>query len=257
MHTNYRSCIICGSDESFNFLLGEYNGLKKVRCSVCGHVYANPVPSEEEYNSWYKLDTFWIKEQQRLGHPTIFDRIEQDYIIADARVNYIICELGAKESVGKTVLDVGCSNGSFVRRAKEKGFNCEGTELYPEVVSIARNNSKAIIHEGELFSITFNKKYDVIILNDVLEHCYEPLNVLDLIKDLVSTNGLLVLEIPDRECIEAKQQKLNWRHLHYKEHLFLFSYEDINKLLSERGFIIMNWFRPIPAKLAIYARKVK
>jgi 2-polyprenyl-3-methyl-5-hydroxy-6-metoxy-1,4-benzoquinol methylase len=256
MYENYRRCIICGSDPSYNTILGTFNTLTKVRCKVCGHVYANPVPSEEEYNSWYKLDAFWIKEQQRLCHPTIYDRMEQDYCIANARINYIICELGAKESVGKTMLDVGCSNGSFVRRAVEKGFYCEGIELFQEVVDIARSNSKSIIHKGDMLSVVFDKKFDVIVANDVIEHCYDPLSVLDSIGSTTSDNGLLVIEIPDRECVEAKQQKLEWRHLHYKEHIFLFSLEDMNKLLLERGFIITSWFRPIPAKLSIYARKV-
>lgn len=85
-----------------------------------------------------------------------------------------------KDITGKqnpTVLDFGCGNGLLVDFAKSKGMHATGYDLFrPET------------HDA------LNKKYDCILLIEVIEHTSEPFDELKLIKNLLNPGGKVMIE---------------------------------------------------------------
>ena len=89
------------------------------------------------------------------------------------------------------VLDVGCADGNFIKEAKIRGFDAYGFEL----VSGGDFN-------GKLEDI--NQKFDAIRLGDVLEHTADPLKMIEDCYNLLNKNGMLVISLPNMNCLFVK-----------------------------------------------------
>lgn len=71
-------------------------------------------------------------------------------------------------------MDVGCSNGALVKRAKELGFDSIGVEVSEDVVRFAKGCFPDIeVRAGLLTEQDFkDNEFDIITLYDVLERIY-------------------------------------------------------------------------------------
>lgn len=82
------------------------------------------------------------------------------------------------------ILDYGCGSGYFVRFLREQGFNCEGYDPYNQ-----NFNTKDVL----------DKRYDLVLSQDVIEHLDDPRTLLHDLKELVKDEGLLVIGTPFSE----------------------------------------------------------
>lgn len=247
---SHNGCLICHSHEKE--VLGTFEDLQKVACAACGFVYAYPPPDEDEYLSLYTSMEFWTAEQQKVGHPTVFERFRHDFGIAKDR----LAKIGEYKSYG-ALLDVGCSNGAFVKCARDLGFQAKGIDVQPDIIEYLRKQHLCDVELGDLLGLQYPaKSFDVITLHDVVEHYYDPEPELQEVARVMKDDGLLVIECPDRLCDEAKEQGLEWRHIRYRVHLWVFSQADMEALLNRVGLTIVERTSPIPAKMALYIGKV-
>ena len=107
----------------------------------------------------------------------------------------IIKLIGLKES--SKILEIGFGNGSFLGYAKNQNFYCEGVELNESLVDLAVNKNFSVYKS--LDDIKSDKKYDLIILFDVVEHISET-NIESFFKELSSylkETGSIFLRFPN------------------------------------------------------------
>ena len=106
-----------------------------------------------------------------------------------------------RSGTGKKILEIGTSSGGVTRFLKEFGNEIVGIEIDEEAAKIAEKYcSRMIIGDVEKidFSDIFkDEKFDVIILTDVLEHLIWPESLLLKIRLLLSTEGYLIISIPN------------------------------------------------------------
>lgn len=99
---------------------------------------------------------------------------------------------------GKSILDIGSSQGHFCLEAIRRGAKTAiGIEPLHNNVKVARNiasdlNLNAEYVESDFESWETNKKYDTILCLNVLHHMYDPIHVLRKIVDLC--NDKIVIE---------------------------------------------------------------
>ncbi|MFD2725593.1 class I SAM-dependent methyltransferase [Hyunsoonleella rubra] len=150
----------------------------------------------------------------------------------------------------KTLLDVGCGEGTFASYIKEK-HNPEtwGIELMPEHGEKAKKIlDKVFIGECESFIEELpNDYFDVIYFNDVLEHLVDPYWVLEKIKDKLSENGVIISSIPNMRYHSAlKKLVLNktWEYEEHgimdKTHLRFFTGKSIANMYKNLGYKIVT-----------------
>lgn len=137
---------------------------------------------------------------------------------------------------GGQLLDVGCGDGSFLALARTCGWDVVGLDPDPKAVANAvRHGVTAHVGGIEYFDGQ-NDLFDVITLNHVIEHVYEPDKVLMACHALLKPGGLLWLETPNiRSFGHARFQK-NWRGLETPRHLVLFSRHSLVQALLSAGF---------------------
>lgn len=132
------------------------------------------------------------------------------------------------------VLDIGGGYGLFASVLQSRGkFKIEILEPVQKI----RFNIKL---EQEPYKTTFEefrskKKYDVIIMMDVLEHFKEPLKNLKKAESLLKKDGILVIQTPNYKSLMAKICRF-WAWWMVEEHKFFFSPKSIRKILAKSGF---------------------
>lgn len=112
-------------------------------------------------------------------------------------------------SAGRTYLDVGCGYGGFVREFADRGFQATGIELQEHLAEFSKANcvglTDARVIQGNFLELDISQMgtFDVITCNDVIEHVSDPAQVISRMVRLLRPGGVLFMEIPNRDCIEA------------------------------------------------------
>lgn len=147
----------------------------------------------------------------------------------------------------KRILDVGCSEGKFGEKLKEK-FDCIVWGVEP-VKSAYAEASKRL---DKVFNGTFDNtlslgdnKFDLICFNDVLEHMEDPWSALNMTRSLLEKDGKVLASIPNffyfYEFIPLLLSQ-DWQYKSSgtmdKTHLRFFTKKSIVRLFDESGFKI-------------------
>ncbi len=98
----------------------------------------------------------------------------------------------------KSCLEVGCFNGPILSVLDERGLEVTGVDLSHLAFIIAFPNIRTKLIYGDLLYVTLDRKYDCILLLDVMEHL-NPLRLsryLQRIRELLEPNGLVIVNSP-------------------------------------------------------------
>lgn len=149
---------------------------------------------------------------------------------------------------GTTVLDVGCSTGNFGAALMEhKGCIVDGIEPdagdYEEAAHRLRNVEKGFV-EDALEKRFKNQKYDHIVFLDVVEHLYDPVATLKLIKPHLKPGGTIIFSIPNMAHASVRLMLLKGDFEYGKTglldntHLHFYTIREIERVFSEAGYAI-------------------
>ena len=139
-------------------------------CKFCNFVHIFPIPTDEELLTMYKKEFF----QHLKPNDIKKDESELNYwnITYDEKLDILEKYLISKT---KSILDIGCGAGFFLKRAMNEGWKVTGIEPSDEAANYA--NSLGIKVRKEFFQNTqFNEleKFDSIHMRLVLEHSSPP-----------------------------------------------------------------------------------
>lgn len=104
-------------------------------------------------------------------------------------------------------LDLGCGYGGFMQAFAKKGYRPFGIEIDPRLAELAKINLKNEsfefeIHVGDIFSddIKLNG-FDLITVNDVLEHLADPITSFNKLASMLNPGGVLAIYAPNGQSI--------------------------------------------------------
>lgn len=103
------------------------------------------------------------------------------------------------EPAGKKLLDIGCGMGVIAKELEKKGFEVCGMDMSSVAVGRAKENGiNAIVHDVDEGGIPFeNDQYDVVWAGDVVEHVFDPINLLEEMQRVVKRGGKILITIPN------------------------------------------------------------
>lgn len=156
-----------------------------------------------------------------------------------------------------SVMEIGCSTGYFSQHLKEDK-NCEvlGVDISSGSVEVAKSGGvNAFVINVENDDIikflgdytTKNKKFDYIIINDVLEHLREPQNLLMKLKPFLNENGSFIVSVPNVAYWKIRLGLLfgNFDYTNTgildNTHLKFFTQKTLKQLIKNCGFKIIEW----------------
>jgi SAM-dependent methyltransferase len=98
----------------------------------------------------------------------------------------------------KNMLDIGCGDGSTSVKFAQLGAHVTAIDIRPDQIEKLKNN-KINFHHGSFENFKeANKKFDTVILQDVLEHVPNPEITIKKVKSLLSHNGIIYISTPNR-----------------------------------------------------------
>ena len=195
-------------------------------------VFIHPRPSDHENSGYYR--THYWKEYKNQKNPD-----EKFFKRRIPKIQPILDELRPFLSPGMNILECGCSVGALLSCIKSVVGNSGkviGIEPDQKQSDYARQEKGLDVRTGLIQEITpqlKHEEFDLIVMNHVLEHTTSPTQVLISLKELLKTNGFLIVEVPN---IEAPGSRLS--HFFHPAHPFCFSPVTLRRLAYKTGFSV-------------------
>ena len=137
-------------------------------------------------------------------------------------------------------LDIGCGSGVSLIEAEILGAKAFGLETDPNVKIIGKNLNLNIF-QGNLEESPFKEtKFNLIVLNQVIEHIPEPDILLKKLTTKLTKNGLIIISFPNVNSFWRFLFKERWINWHVPYHLHHFKEKNFGRLLSKCGFKIIK-----------------
>ena len=144
-----------------------------------------------------------------------------------------------KKSYKPKLLDLGCGTG-FVTSAIKNKYEKYGQEVGKESYNFAKKYFDHM-YLGKLKSNTYDENYfDVILFLHVIEHVPNPIEILQIIRKILKPNGKVLIATPNFGSACSIRYKNNFRMLHDKTHISLFSDLKLFELLNDIGMTVEN-----------------
>jgi len=106
----------------------------------------------------------------------------------------------------KIVLDLGCGIGLESRYFAERGTHVVGVDIsHKNIINAKLNNDKynriTSFIVGDITTITLDRKYNIVLLHDVLEHVFKDEQEKTLLNAIEHTakNGIIFIKCPTEE----------------------------------------------------------
>jgi len=239
-----KACPLCGANH-FTELYALESPV--VRCEHCSLVFLNPQPRVEHQGfydeSYYRGSSLKKSDEDNLDvleSGKVQVRLESCQGVVD-RVMGVIPDPGSW-------LDIGCGPGFLLSQAKERGWQCTGLDSSPFAPQFARERfGLDDVHTGLIEDVDFaGKTFDVISMQHVIEHLYEPVPTMREILKLLKPGGVLYLETPDISSNAAVRDGADWEHIKIPEHVLYFSQPTLERLLQDIGCDVLTVAKPVP-----------
>ena len=241
----YLSCPICGSDDhSLRFkawvdasdpklLYGAASGIAGtqniVECVDCSLLFENP-----RYHESVILQGYMESDEE--GHDSQYPMRVKSFLKALQKNKDFIPAPGGK------VLDIGTAGGAFLDAATAYGYDAWGME--PSSYLVEQGKKRGLqIEQGTIEDNQFEKNsFDMICLWDVIEHLTDPKGSLQIIRDLLKPDGVLLINYPDIDTWQARLfGKRFWWII--SVHLTHFSPKTIAEICRLTGYEVVR-FKP-------------
>lgn len=145
-----------------------------------------------------------------------------------------------RTKAGNITLDIGCGSGLSLLEAKALGADAYGIEADPNVQRIAEELNLNI-HIGSLHDEPFpGISFDLIILNQVIEHIPEPGKALDALRKRLRPGGRIVLVFPNRRSLWQQISREHWINWHIPYHLHHFDTIAFKAFAEKYGYRIIR-----------------
>jgi 2-polyprenyl-3-methyl-5-hydroxy-6-metoxy-1,4-benzoquinol methylase len=152
---------------------------------------------------------------------------------------------------GSDVLDVGTADGHpVVQGLKERGCRVWGVEIDPEAAAMAAPMCEQMVvgnvEQLDLAEAFGERRFDVVLCLDVLEHLVEPLPVLRRLASLLTPTGILVASIPNVTHAAVRLQLLDGKFSYTdtglldRTHVRFFDRDEVGKLFADAGTTVIE-----------------
>jgi SAM-dependent methyltransferase len=233
------ACPICGQTSARTWLRapdrlhGRQEQYTLLRCPVCSVVWLSNPPQPAEMYQHY-TDAY-------------------DRMISAAGENSPLRWGFRREAIAQhkqsgSLLDLGCSSGAFLQSMRGKDWNLFGIEMSAESAKRAQEGSGASVFVGNILEAEFAPaSFDVITCFDVLEHLYEPRQVITRVAEWLKPGGIFYVLVPNVDSAEGRAFKSYWHGLELPRHLFHYSPASLKFLAESSGLTtasLETWRNP-------------
>lgn len=159
-----------------------------------------PSPTVEEITKFY-VDEFYSGEYKRFNDSSLEVQLENRNFYeggwSDTAQN--IETLTGRSLSGMSLLDIGCGWAQALLHFSGKGMNCYGFDPAPEAIDYGISKGLNLRLAGmEKMNVFEGMRFDVVMLNNVLEHLADPVAAIkEIHQNVLKIGGLLIIDVPN------------------------------------------------------------
>ena len=195
---------------------------------------------KQEFDHFSKLATEWWKKDGE------FKILHQ---IMPLRIQYILDNIKKIENLD--ILDLGCGGGLSCEPLSRLKANVTGIDFIKENINIAKKHALKsnldieYIH-ADLEALNIKKKYDLILMLEVIEHIDSWEQLISQIKKNLKPKGSIIFSSINKTqlskffAIYVAENLLNWIPKNTHNFNKLVSPKKLEKILIQNNFIIKN-----------------
>jgi SAM-dependent methyltransferase len=135
------------------------------------------------------------------------------------------------------ILDIGAGTGVFLAKFLEKSYIGTALEINKIASEHIRRELKIKVYDKFLNELSFEKKFDIITMNKVIEHIKDPASIIGQIKKIIHKNGILYIEVPDSFSFEKEGDK---SEAFGTGHHMVYNPDSLFYLMNKCGFEVLN-----------------
>jgi 2-polyprenyl-3-methyl-5-hydroxy-6-metoxy-1,4-benzoquinol methylase len=217
-------------------------GVAYLRCAGCGHVGVGARPAAEV------LDRVFAESETHssayVDHNAIAIRMEQ--IIAP-KLDWCAAHFRFLQGRDpRSIVDVGAGGGHFLAGAKQRGIAVDGFEKSRVSRIFAREAFNLNLREDDFLQAS-GVAPDIMTFWGLLEYVESPRDFLAAARRQLSSDGMLVVEVPRVDSLGTMVQGMNGavvaRHMDPTTHVNGFTDASICTALVEEGFApVAAWY---------------
>ena len=218
--------------------------VRLVCCRRCGLVYQEPLQDEDKLDAYY---SGMFREEKCRPRQFIEEQFKPRVAFAAQFI-----DMATKRSV----LEVGCADGTVLEGFRSGGFEVFGIE--PSRENVEQCNRKGIeAFEGMYEDFPVDQKgFDFVCSYYVLEHTRSPVRFLSFCNEALIPEGILCLEFPDVGAYKLEPSAGDM--LFFFEHQYHFTRSTVGLLLTRCGFKLLEFSDGVSNDFGMHlaARKV-
>jgi SAM-dependent methyltransferase len=228
-----KRCPLCSGEASllysdcFDFEYFVESSAQFYRCTDCGFVLMDPLPTRTELSELYPADYHNFDPPSNGISRLLLDRYYEH--------QSALCRRRMPE--GGSFLEIGCAAGDILERMQRSGHHdVRGIEISREACEQAWKRGLNVFH-GTLDEFETDDKFDLVFMSHVIEHVLDPVATVAKIRTLLKPGGVLYLETPNVRALDSRLWRGRWGLIHYPRHLYLFDRSTVRRLLESAGLV--------------------
>jgi 2-polyprenyl-3-methyl-5-hydroxy-6-metoxy-1,4-benzoquinol methylase len=228
-------------------------GYDVVVCDQCGLGFADRIPEQTEFDTYYRQMSKYENQHQGGTSATY---LEATY---GAIARFVS---DAQPDRRARLLDVGCATGALLAAFKRLGYaNLLGLDPSPVCARAAADLYGLEVRAQTITDLAdSSEQFDCVVLSSVLEHVRDVRESVAQLVRLLRPDGMLFIEVPDTtrfaEYLSAPYQQFSMEHINF------FTPQTLARLCETAGLGLIALQQPIrildtaeePAITAIFGR---
>lgn len=173
--------------------------LEMLKLNKYGFYELKDKPNQQSLNEYYSK--IYYQSNKGLYAKSYTDE-EIEYFRNRLEEKFLVVSKFFKTKKPYSFLDIGCGEGWALDYFKNKGWQVTGIDtsnygckqFNPHCLKnlIVKDLSQGIEALNKK-----NEKFDLILMDNTLEHLLDPLNLLKQLKNIINNNGFLIIEVPN------------------------------------------------------------
>jgi SAM-dependent methyltransferase len=157
-----------------------------VRCRDCGLLYPNPTPFPTDHSHYSDAEAYFASKEDAATRIEGFRRLMRE-----------TADYGGVPPL----LDIGCGRGEALVAARDLGWEARGIEPSPEFAKAGAEAFDVEIEVGTFADQHPPDSFGLVLLAGVLEHVYDPGDMVRRVHRVLRPGGLIVIDVPNEQSL--------------------------------------------------------
>ena len=230
-----QKCPLCLSSKVKNGFLKINKFYRLNRCEACELVF----PNTKFLNNKNYVEAVYKKYSDQNHRKMLYKtRKYRTSTFIKERYDYCVKRIFKKRK-DINVLEYGCGTGMFLSELSKKKIKCQGLEVDPYQIEVAKNNGLNV-KNIKLQSLK-NNTFDLCVMFDVLEHLTKPISEFKILRKKVKKGGYVICYSPNIYSLAFELMGENQNQVYPFEHLYFFGKKTLEIFSRKSGFKIVNY----------------